>query len=190
MAYALTDVLKSSKANVASGGGMDNTLILFLADDVQTMPARGTDNVTISTNIVMKPGKYMHKFYLTPKTVKPTFKKIKGDNADILAFECGIEGFHPGLEAEIMTFLAQHSGSKFYAILRNTAADMMYLFGEAGNELELGEGEVTWGANPSEGKGMTIPWNTIQSLPPALYTGALTLADDSTSASASASSSV
>jgi hypothetical protein len=190
MGFELTNLPKSSKSNVAAGGGMDNEIILIKADDVSSFPDRATeDDTVISENITMKTGKYMHKIYFTPGTIEPTFKKIEGDNQDIIAWETGIKGFHPGLEKSLLKFLNQHAATEFYLILRNTSASLVYLLGEPGNPLSMKEGEALWGAKAESGKGYNMTLSNSQSKGPAIYEGELTFDESSSSASASASTS-
>ena len=172
---SLLDIGKPLTANAGAGGGLNNEVIIFLEDDVQTFPPRGADSVTIATDFVMKAGKYMRVLYSTPETIEPIQKKIKGDNIDITAWEVGLNFFHPGLEASILQFMAEHSGSKFHFILRNCAADKMYYLGEKCNPILMDEAESKWGKKVEEGKGTTFNFLGHQSMPYAIYTGLLTL---------------
>jgi hypothetical protein len=189
MSYDISDIGKPAAANAGAGGGMNNEIIMVKADDILTMPDRGDDDVTITSDIVMKSGKYMRTIYSTPETIEPSFKKAEGDNKDVTAFEVGLKFQHPGLEKEILQFMAQHPSTKFYMILRNCALSKMYLFGEPCNELIMNEAEGKWGKTVTEGKYLTFNFSVTQSLPIAIYEGNLTLDDSSSSASASASAS-
>lgn len=181
--YDLEDIAKPAGASVAAGGGLNNEVIVMLEDDVQTVPERGADLVTMTGNIVMKTGKHMHTIYATPKTLEPTLKKLKGDNSDITAFEVGLKFFHPGLAAAILSFMAKHSGDKFFLILRNCAASTMYFLGEKCNPVMADDFESIWGKNLTEGKGTNFTFLGQQTLPYAIYSGELTLSDDSGSGS-------
>lgn len=183
MAYDLEDITKPAGASPGAGGGLHNEVILMLADDVETIPVRGEDLVTMTGNIVMKTGKYMHSIYSTPKTLEITHKKIKGDNADIVGYEVGLKFFHPDLKAAILSFKAKHSASKFYALIRNCAANMVYFMGEPCNELLMDEAESVWGKNITDGKGTNFTFLTQQKNTAAVYTGTFTLPDDSGSGS-------
>lgn len=185
MAYEIENIAKPAAANAGAGGGMNNEIIMLKADDVATMPDRGEDNITITADIVMKATKYMRTIYSTPETIEPTFKKVEGDNKDVTAYEVGLKFQHPGLEKAILQFMAQHASTKFFMILRNCALSKMYLFGEPCNELLMNEVEGKWGKTVKEGKYLTFNFGTTQSLPVAIYEGALALDDSSSSTSTS-----
>ncbi len=177
--YELEDITKPAGASPGAGGGLNNEVIIMLEEDVLTLPARGPDLITMTGEIAMKPGKFMHSIYGTPKTLEPTLKKIKGDNSDITAFEVGLKFFHPGLAAAILAFMAKHSGSKFYIILRNCAVETQYFIGEKCNPIMMEEAESVWGKMLTEGKGTNFTFLGQQTLPYGIYVGGLTLSDNS-----------
>ncbi|NCB43569.1 MAG: hypothetical protein EOM59_13265 [Clostridia bacterium] len=185
--YDLEDITKPAGSSPGAGGGLNNEVILMLEEDVESLPERGVDLVTMTGNITMKTGKYMHSIYGTPKTLEPTLKKVKGDNSDITAFEVGLKFFHPDLAAAILSFMAKHSSSKFYLILRNCASERMYFIGEKCNPLMLDEFESIWGKLLTEGKGTNFTFLGQQTLPYAIYAGTLTLSEESGSGSPSGS---
>lgn len=170
-----------------AGGGINNYILAVLRDDIQTMPARSADGVTIATPIVMKSGKYMHTIYATDKKVKPIQNKIEtDDNPDITAYEVGLEFWHPGLSKAILEFQALHGSSAFIIILRECASDSMYLLGEMCNPLYMKTAELQWEPTPTGGRGTQFGIKGTQSMPYAIYTSTLTL-DPADSASGSAS---
>ncbi len=57
-----------------------------------------TFGVTIADDIQLLTGKFMHSFYMTQGTIKPSQKKLKGSNQDCGGYEIGLEGFYPGIE--------------------------------------------------------------------------------------------
>lgn len=176
--YTLEDIQKPEGASVGAGGGLDNEVIIMLEEDVATIPERGTDFITMTGNITMKSGKFMHKLYGTPKTLEPTLKKIKGDNSDITAFEVGLKFFHPGLAAAILSFMAKHSGSKFYLILRNCANSTQYFLGQKCNPIMAEEFESIWGKELVNGKGTNFTFLGQQTVPYGIYAGDLVLESD------------
>jgi hypothetical protein len=183
-AASLVDITKPA-GNAGAGGGLNNEIIAFLENDVLTWPERGTDKITISSNFVLKPGKFMRVIYSTPETLEPMMKKVKGENIDIVAYEVGAKFFHPGLEAAILQFMAEHNSSQFHFILRNCAGNKMYYLGEKCNPLLMDEAEGKWGAKVIDGKGITFTFLGQQSYPPAIYTGSLTIEEASGSPSGS-----
>jgi hypothetical protein len=183
MAYDLEDITKPSGSSPGSGGGLNNEVIIMLEDDVETLPAREADLVTMTGNITMKQGKFMHIIYATPKTLEPMLKKVKGDNPDITAFEVGLKFFHPDLAAAILSFMAKHSSDRFFILLRNCAQQRQYFIGEKCNPLMLEEFESIWGKILTEGKGTNFTFLGQQTLPYAIYSGTLTLSDSSGSGS-------
>jgi len=179
MSFDLEDITKPAGASPGAGGGLNNEVIAILADDVAAFPARGIDLVTMTGNVEMKLGKFMHVIYATPKTLEVTHKKIKGDNVDIVGFEVGLKFFHPDLTAAILSFMAKHSASKFYLLLRNCSSNVTYLIGEPCNELLMEEAESVWGKTLTDGKGTNFTFLGQQKNTAAIYAGTLTLADSS-----------
>lgn len=180
--YDLIDIAKPAGASPGAGGGLNNEVIVMLEDDVLSLPVRDEDMVTMTGDITMKPGKTMHSIYGTPKTLEPILKKLKGDNIDITAFEVGLKFFHPDLATAILSFMAKHSGSKFFLILRNCASARMYFLGEMCNPVMADEFESVWGKNLVDGKGTNFTFLGQQTLPYAVYTGLLTMPLDGSGA--------
>ena len=187
--------LKSIKRPVThspgSGGGINNEVIAVLVSDIDLsqFPARGSDGVTITDNIIMKSGKYMRVLYSTPKKLKPIQNKVDtDDNPDILAFEVGIEYWYPGLSKAILEFQAQHGHSQMLLILRECATNTKYLLGEPCSALHMRESELQWEPTPSGGRGTQFGIKGEQGLPYAIYEGQLFLdpADSDESGSPSA----
>ena len=179
---SLMDIQKPA-GNAGAGGGLHNEIIAFLEDEVETWPARGADNITITESFVMKAGKFMRTIYSTPETLEPMVKKLKGENIDISAYEVGAKFFHPGLGVAILQFMADHGSSKIHLILRNCAGDAMYYLGEKCNPLLMDEAEGKWGKKVVDGKGITFTLLGQQSLPPAIYQGNLIMEESSGSPS-------
>lgn len=172
----LKSVARPTGQSPGAGGGINTYIIAILVEDILTMPERGDDMVTITGNIVMKEGKYMHTIYATDKKIKPVqTKEGTDDNPDIVAWNVGLEFWHPGLEKPILEFQAKHAHSNMMLIVRECASDKMYLLGEMCNTLHMTESELQWEATPSGGKGTQLGIKGQQSLPMAIYEGDLTL---------------
>jgi hypothetical protein len=184
LAISLIDLGRPSGDNPGSGGGIDSEIILIHNDDIEwsTFPSRSADNVTIISNIPLKAGKYMHRFYFTQKTIKPSQKKVKGSNDDSGGWEVGIEGFYPGIEKAIQSWMASHGISfKGLVLVQNCTGNKRYLMGEPCNLVVIDAIDTAWGEDISKDKGSKITFKSLQSLPMAIYEGAITY--DPTSAS-------
>jgi hypothetical protein len=187
--FDLKSVSKPAVVNPGGGGNLNNEIIAFLDDDVQTFPERAEDSVTVTENIVMKPGKYMHTLYSTPYKVKPIQTKVENnDNPDIQAYEVGLEFWHPGLEKAILAFQAKHSTSKIHLIIRDCVGSKKYWLGQPCNPLYLGTAELQWEPKPSGGRGTQLAFSGEQTLPFAVYEGELTLAEEASGSPAASGS--
>jgi hypothetical protein len=184
LAISLVDLARPAGDNIGGGGGIDSEIILIHSDDINwsTFPARAADLVTIAGNIPLKAGKFMHRFYMTQKTIKPNEKKVKGSNDDCGGYEVSLEGFYPGIEKAIQAWKAAHGISfKGLLIVQNCSGSKRYLVGEPCNLVVIDAIDTVWGEDVSKDKGSKITFKSVQSLPMAFYEGAITY--DSTSAS-------
>lgn len=176
LATSLFDLARPDGNNVGAGGGVDTEIILINAIDVDlsTFPARLEDGVTISTNIPMKAGKYMHRFYMTTGTIEPIEKKLKGENKDCGGFEVGVKGFFPGLAQAVQKWKANFGfGFEGFVIIQNCATSTKYLLGEPCNLVSVDDMEAIWGASVDKGKGTNFIFKGTQSAPMAIYSGEL-----------------
>ena len=172
-AVSLIDLARPTGSNPGAGGGIKSEIILINEADVSVVGARATDGVTISS-ITMKPGKYMHRFYLTDDVIEPGQKKIKGSNVDSGGWECSLKGFHPGFGAAVMSWIAMYGYSfKGYLIFRNCSDNTKYLIGEGCNLVHVEDIQAKWGATVEKERGQEITFTAKQSLPMAIFTGAI-----------------
>lgn len=175
MAYDLTDISKPTGTNPGAGGGIKSIIYAVLEDDLvmASFPSRGDDLVTITGDLVLSSGKYIHQIYATEKTIEPIERKLQGENRDSGGVEVSLSFFHPGLQKAIQEFKAKHMNSSFFILLKNCANDTVYLIGEPCNTVWMDEYESKWGKTIDEGKGTTFTFMSQQSLPVAIYEGAL-----------------
>lgn len=183
MGYGLFNVPKPEGQNPGAGGGIKTEIYICLEDDVDTFPTRGSDLITISSDILMKAGKYWHLLYGTDKTIEPSEKKLPGPNEDSGGWELTLKLFHPGIYAKIQEFKAKHAFERFYIIIRNCQTNTMFLIGEPCNPVSMNAVETKWGKTMAEGKGNDFTFISQQSLPMAIYSGTVTLDESSDSGS-------
>lgn len=185
--FALVDLEKPAGAKPGTGGGIRTIIYAALEDDINlgAFPARGDDYVTISQNLPLKAGKYMHRIYATEKTIEPIEKKLKGPNRDSGGFEISLKFFHPGVAAAVQEFKAKHSDSNFFLIIKvyQNGAFTNYLIGEPYNTVWMDDYETKFGKDQTEAKGTDFTFLCYQSLPMAIYTGATDALTDNASAS-------
>ena len=176
MAISLFDLFKPTVKNAGGGGGIKSEIILVAEDDIDwdTYPQPDAEN-TITTDIPLKTGKYMHRFYMTQGTIKPGQKKLKGSNQDCGGFEITLEGFHPGIEKAVQKWIANFGiGFKGLLIIQNCASSKRYLIGEPCNLVYLDNLETTWGEEIDKDKGHKFSFLCKQGSPMAFYEGAVT----------------
>lgn len=101
MTYAKFDVLKPGN-NAGKGSDIKGTAILFEWADVLSGYSRDDDGITISGNLVFKPGAFMQKLEFTKSTLKNT-SKSDGDD-DKRGIIQGCEFQHPGSAIDIRKF--------------------------------------------------------------------------------------
>lgn len=170
--------------NVGGGGNIKNEIILIPAGTYGTpLPPVNEDTGTITEPIAMFPGQLMHSIYMTDRTIKPTCSRQEGSNMDCYGYQVGIEGFHPGWEAAILTFLRRHGDFRGLSILRSINPDSTerrYLLGGSNDPISISAAESSWGAKANEDKGTKINLVGLQPDPIAIYDGPLFLAQDVT----------
>lgn len=174
----LFDLAKPAGETVGSGGGIKSEIILIHETDVDfsQFPVRGTasDLSTIAGDIVLKNGKFMHRFYMTQGTIKPSEKKLKGSNQDCGGWEITLEGFYPGIEKAVQNWKAQFGISfKGLIIIQNCASAKRYLIGEPCNLVHIEDIDTTWGEEVDKEKGSKFTFKCKQSMPMGIYEGAI-----------------
>ena len=176
MPVSLFDLAKPSVRNPGGGGGIKSEIILILESDIDwaTFPDRDADGVTITPDIPLKTGKFMHSFYMTQGTIKPSQKKLKGSNQDCGGFEIGLEGFYPGIEKAVQKWI-QNFGIDFkgIVIIQNGTNNRNYLIGEKDNLAHIEAIDTTWGEEIDKDKGHKFSFLCKQGSPMAFYEGAL-----------------
>lgn len=178
--YDLTNLAKPSGATPANGGGIKNELILIHERDVQSFPERDEDLVSITENIVLVPGKFARTLYVTNKTVVPKQEKLAGENADCGGYKIGMEVFYPGMEKEILEWLAKHATDfAGYVLFRNASNRKVYLIGAPYYPASITTAVSEWGATAENKKGTVISIESIQNLPLAIYEGEIPLEPES-----------
>lgn len=181
---ALFDLAAPSESNAGAGGGIDTEIILIPDENIDwpNFPARTANGSTLGTTIPLKEGKYMHRFYSTEGTIKPTQKKAKGANKDCGGWEVGVECFHPGLTSQIIGWLDSFAFPfKGLIIIQNCANSTKYLFGELCNLMHVDDAETLWGEEVDKEKGNKIIFKGKQSRPYCIYSGSLVYDPGSTS---------
>lgn len=185
--FALTDLEKPAGAMPGTGGGIRSIIYAALEDDIDltNFPSRGSDMITISSNLPLKPNKYLHRIYATEKTIEPIEKKLKGPNRDSGGYEISLKFFHPTVLAAIQEFKAKHSNDNFFIIIKvyQNGAFTNYLIGEPYNTAWLDDYETKFGKDQTEAKGTDFTFLCYQSLPIAIYTGATDALTDNNSSS-------
>ena len=183
LTVSLVDLSRPTGSNPGAGGGVKSEIILIPNSDIDwsTFPAKAADGVTVS-NIPMKAGKYMKRFYMTADVIEPSMKKIKGGNKDSGGYEVSLKGFHPGWGDAIMSWIALY-GYAFegLVIIQNCADGKKYLIGEACNLVYCDDIQSAWGATVEKEKGNTFTFVSKMKTPVGIYTGAIKY--DPTSAS-------
>lgn len=172
----LFDLARPTGSNPGAGGGLDSEIILIHSIDIDwtTYPDRETDNVTIASDIPLKAGKYMHRFYMTPDVIEPYFKKIKGGNKDSGGYECGVKGFFPGIDLAVLKWIANF-GYQFegLVIIQNCANSQKYIIGEPCNLVYCDNIESVWGSTVEKEKGNNFDFKAKQKNPLGIYSGAI-----------------
>ncbi|WP_313265109.1 hypothetical protein [Sphingobacterium sp.] len=148
------------KVSIAKGHGSpgapkakDPNIIILLARDILTMPAR--DGVKITTNITLKPGTVGIGLYLTPSSIKRN-DNSEGD-PDKEGWIQNVVGVHPGDSLEVNEFLEANLGEDFILITKecSTAASVK-VHGSLCAPLKLTVEEQ----DDSEGVGKTLTWKS------------------------------
>jgi hypothetical protein len=171
----LFDLARPEGDSVGGGGGIKSSIILIQGADIEwdAYPSR-TDGSVITEDIPLKAGKYMHRFYMTQGTIKPSEKKLKGENKDCGGFEIGLAGFFPGIGKAVQKWKANF-GISFEGIIliENCATGTVYLIGEPCNLAQIDTMDTSWGEDVSKKKGTDFAFLSKQSTPMAFYEGAI-----------------
>jgi len=172
---SLIDLARPTGNNPGSGGGMKSQIILIPDENIDwaNTPERSADGTSL-TNIALKAGKYMKRFYMTSDVIEPSLKKLKGSNQDCGGWEVGVKGFHPGWGDAVMSWIALNGYSfKGLVILQSGFDGKKYLLGENGNLVYCDDIQAKWGASVEKDKGMEFTFTGKQSNTYAVYTGVL-----------------
>jgi len=173
----LFDLARPDSETAGSGGGIKSEIILIHESDVESpFPVRGIgpDAAVISSDILMKTGKFMHRFYMTQGTIKPSEKILKGSNQDCGGWQVSLEGFYPGIEKAVQAWKAQFGISfKGYIIIQNCSEGKRYLIGEPCNLAHIDNIDTTWGEEVDKEKGSKFTFTSKQGNPMAIYEGAI-----------------
>jgi len=183
LSVSLVDLARPIGSNPGAGGGVKSEIILIPSDCINwtAFPDRvGTGEIL--TDIPLKTGKYMHRFYMTPDVIEPAQKKIKASNKDSGGWEVTLKGFYPGFGNAIMSWIALY-GYAFegLVIIQNCADSKRYVMGEPCNAVYIDDIQSAWGATVEKEKGHTITFGAKQKNPMGIYTGVIKY--DPTSAS-------
>ena len=182
----LFDLAKPASETAGSGGGIKSEIILIHDSDIDwtQFPVKGTgQNISVLTgDIKMKTGKFMHRFYMTQGTIKPSEKILKGSNQDCGGWQISLEGFYPGIEKAVQAWKAQFGISfKGLIIIQNCSEGKMYLIGEKCNLAHIDNIDTTWGEEVDKEKGSKFTFTSKQSTPMAIYEGVIEYDPSSTS---------
>lgn len=139
---ALVTVKKSTIKNGNPGrpNPKSNYIIVFNADDLASAPVKDADGVTVSQDLVLKPGKKAIEIYATPSTIK-VGDKSSGD-ADKKGFIHSLEFEHPGSDPELSAFLNDNVNQNLMAIVVYPYLSADKLLGWPGNPLQLNNEQV------------------------------------------------
>jgi hypothetical protein len=119
-------------------------------------------------------GKFMHSFYMTQGTIKPSQKKLKGSNQDCGGFELGQEGFYLGIGKAVQKWIHNFGiDFKGLLIIQNGTNNRKYLLGEKDNLVYLETIDTTWGEEIDKDKGHKFGFLCKQGSPMAFYEGDL-----------------
>ncbi len=183
LTVSLVDLARPTGNNPGSGGGMKSQIILIPDESIDwpNTPSRSADGLTL-TNIALKSGKYMKRFYMTSDVIEPGMKKLKGTNQDCGGWEVSLKGFHPGWGDAVMSWIALNGYSfKGLVMIQNGADGKKYVLGENGNLVYCDDINAKWGASVEKDKGLDFTFIGKQSNTYATYSGVLKF--DPTSAS-------
>ena len=183
LCVSLVDLIRPAISNPGAGGGLKSEILLIHNDDINwnSFPDR-TATGEVITDIPLKAGKYMHRFYLTQDVIEPSSKKLKGSNNDCGGYEVQLKGFSPGWNNAILSWIALYGYSfKGLVIMQNCTDGKRYLIGEPCNPVYVDDIQSSWGVDVSKDKGHNFIFGSKQSKPIAIYTGVVKY--DPTSAS-------
>ena len=136
-----------SKASVNRPSGMPgaginpmNKLILIDCDDIDSMPPRDADGVTVGSSstggsIELKSSTTAIAIYFTPGSCN-TSSNSEGD-ADAEGFKPTIQVAHPGNELDIRKFKANWVGKNIIALIQYCDKDVVDIFGSPCNPMRL-----------------------------------------------------
>ncbi len=176
MSVELFNLVKPTEKNAGGGGGIKSQIILIREADIdwELFPEIDADGITMSENIAMITGKFMHSFYMTQGTIKPSQKKLKGSNQDCGGYEIGLEGFYPGIEKAVQEWIGKFGiDFKGLVIIQNCASAKCYLIGEPCNLVHLETIDTAWGEEIDKDKGSKFGFLCKQGSPMIFYEGDL-----------------
>jgi hypothetical protein len=134
---AFTTVLRSGLKNNNPGrpNPKSNYILVWQTEDLAEKPVKEADNVTVSTNLVFKEGKFPIEIYATPVTIEVS-DKSSGD-PDKKGFIHTIKFEYPGSEPEYSAFIDANVNMNLMAMVVYPDLEFNKMAGWPGNPLQL-----------------------------------------------------
>lgn len=177
MSFTMVSVLKEDK-NAGRPIGFKDKVILFKWDDVETMPDRDANGVSISGDLVLCTGCTAIEMYVTPETLK-VYDTSEGD-PDKKGFLQHLEFEHPGDELAYAEFAENAINENFGAIVRACDGTRTRLLGTPCCPLQFQHE----GQNDNEAVTNMVTFESLRRGPKiAHYTGAIPELDSDASGS-------
>ncbi len=162
--------------------GVQQKVLFGRISEVLTFPSPVSDNsagtgsfadlVTISGNIVMKPGCNVYEMYVTIETSKLD-GKLQGET-DGKNFSNEATFFHPGQSADILGFLQWSKNSDLFAIIFENDGQAR-LLGHKGYPAKMISADSSTGDATTSKRGVTFTLKSARKGPAPIFTGKVQL---------------
>lgn len=158
-------------------GGLVQTCIFGLWEDVATWPAAPVNPLTVEANgewtgdLVMKAGKNAFTFYSTDDTSEYKINPV--GEQDGMSFEQELTIFNPGLKKKLLGFISAAKNENLFFIVQDSEGQY-YLIGDAKRAAHMVSGEVGTGKASSDRKGASLTFKHKTNTP-RVYTGDVTV---------------
>jgi hypothetical protein len=169
--------IDKSLTNGENMGGLTQTMIFGLWDDVSTWPTAPVAPADVEAyaawtgDVVMASGKRAFTFYSTDDTAELSINQV--GERDGMSFEMVVNVFNPGLKKKLLGFISVAKNANLFLLVKDNE-NQWYLLGDANRAAVMQPGEgIGTGKATADRKGANLSF-IFKTNAPRVYSGDVT----------------
>jgi len=169
-AFNAFSVSAATNPNPGAGKRLNYNIYYVLASqlDVDNMPSRDADGVTITTSLPLLPGQYWHKIQAQPRTT--TFTWTSEGEPGSSTIPATLTVMYNGVNKTIEEWVAKFNGQYMYVAVEDCTTGEIRLGGTKCCPMTVSIDESGYSADKT---GYTLKFTCESSVPPAYYEGTI-----------------